>query len=724
MTLHIGFRKCLSNDGMENGGLSKLIERAIASFFLGYVSAYHDFASRSLGELLSLSLFLFVPVLAVLQSLPLPPFLSFSSTTYLHTVAGVQLSINRYFYTNRDRRVITFLYTFLSFSFSFTQFKLQSPMSDKYLQSDKQRLLNAIGTEVCWGWSPAVDFVELLRVRDQEIALLSSSKPPALTSTLPSCAPSKTELQNSPADTAAIDPVKVDFPGESTAAEKAEKKSATVKEKVYRDASDLDALIEQLHLKKEEKRPATSSSAAIADDGVHILLAGGSDIRHILKTMSARRAAEAKQEASGAAGDDGPMYHFYLYEPNLRLHCRHLFFLQWLLDSFFSLEELEERVLMFLEVYGNTLLRDRTAAQLRLVVQRLKKSFESGEGELLQIVSFDEMKLKERDFIESQLRHWCSDTSHADLEGQWAYRLRQEMAERFDNRDNIIDWDFVFHLTDYTNLLKFPEYRTWRNTGIAFDACHINPRRGFDYNYTIPNKSLCFFDRHGRGSYQGDVKNGPFFGLGAQTANQLICQRTTDGTCKYGNGVVSMHNCRAWLYTCMTGLPWPWADHQFAWDDPKHYNYLPPGTPSGVSYQAKFPRVQFHFVGLDFDRFLLHCRDGKVPRMDAAFFGTSCVHLMTSDCLETMMDKSHGVVVAETVKFVVDAEDPTKEAFQNKLDAAARSGGWRRDDNLTSLLHKGQPASKPMDANPSAAQKLTSGRYSMPYHIAFVPQTS
>lgn len=38
-------------------------------------------------------------------------------------------------------------------------------MSDKYLRDEKQQLLNAIGTEACWGWSPAIDFTEILQER-------------------------------------------------------------------------------------------------------------------------------------------------------------------------------------------------------------------------------------------------------------------------------------------------------------------------------------------------------------------------------------------------------------------------------------------------------------------------------------------------------------------------------------------------------------------------------
>lgn len=579
-------------------------------------------------------------------------------------------------------------------------------MSDKYLRNEKQHLLNSIGTEACWGWSPAVDFVSLLAQRPRRAA---QTKPPA-----------------QPHETAAD--------GSGSAAAPATEET---KPKGKADL-DFDALLAQVRSRKAEASPqastgnpssssATKAAHEHAANDVHVLLAGACDIRHILRTLASLRATEAAATVDGATSTSSPpspTYHFYLYEPNLRLHCRHLFFLQWLLDSMFALEELEERVLMFLDVYGNALMREITAAQVRNVVQRLRKAMEVDGSALQQMVSFSEMKYKERDFVEGQLSHWNRDASVVDIEAQWTQRVRQEMAERYDNRDNIIDWDFVFRLTEYSNLLKFPEYRTWRTTGVAFDTSHINPRRGFQYDYTVPNKTLCFFPRTGRGTYAGDIKNGPFFTFGALTENAKIRHRTTDGTCKYGNGVVSLHNVRAWLYTLMTGRAWPWADHAFAWDDAKNYNYLPPGTPSGVAYAASLPKVRVHLLGLDWDRVVLHVKEGKLPRMDAAFFGTSCTHFMTPDVLRSVMCDGSAVVVAETAKFIVDAEDGAKDAYVEKLVAAAKGAGWRADHSLTRQLHDGTPDPRPTQGSMTDAQRLSEKRYAQPALLALTPLPS
>lgn len=657
-------------------------------------------------------------------------------------------------------------------------------MSDKYLLDQKQQLLNNIGVEQAWGWSPAIDFCSLLEER----------------------VPTTREDAKKERNSRFMDPL-LAVPGSlSSVSSTTETKNGEMVEKPMpksKDELEFDFLLQGVTLDrhhkgkgepstavssseissvgyegKEEKGKTTeklhSGGSTDGEDEVHILLAGGNDIRHILHTISQVRLKErqaeqqqkeAEENRTSTMKKDGKeetiptteerdvpvssadptlssssslkekvppkkTYHFYLYEPNLRLHCRHLFFLQWLLNSMFSLEQLEERVLMFLDVFGNIMMRDITAAQTRQVVQDLLRGLEKGDEQLthqkcnenhpqdlMAFTSFTEMKLKEKDFVESQLRHWIRDASEAKIDEQWAHRLRKEMAERFDNRNNLLDWDFVFRLTDYTNLVKFPEYRDWRNTGVAFDVAHINPRRGFEYLYQTPNKTLCHFDRQGRGYYCGDVKNGPFFSFGAQTRNEAICQRTADGTCKYGNGVAAMHNLRAWCYTLMTGLPWPWKDHQFAWDDDKNYNYLPPGTPRSTEYQLQFPAVRFHFVGLDLQRFLRHVQEGRIPQMDAAFVGSSVLHEMTPEFFSCCA--SHAIVVAETAKFILDAEEEAKELFVKRIIETANESGWSNDVRLTARLHEGQPKPKKREKGcESKMDEIAAKRYSFPHQIA------
>jgi dynein assembly factor 3 len=553
-------------------------------------------------------------------------------------------------------------------------------MSDKYLRSEQQMLLNAIGTDLCWGWSPAVDFLEMLPVRCIS-QLVSSEAAPQVVTAAPL-------VKGSADDDGCMD--------------------------------ELDRLL--LETKATMGKGAAGSLGTGdprpeegAREEVKILLLGACDIRHILRTLASLRVLLSRQSATQNA-----KLHFYIYEPNLRVQARQLFFLQWLLDSLFSLAELEDRVAMFLEVFGNSLLRDITATQARLVTKHALRSVGFNEGTLGRCVDFSsEMKSKEKDFVEEQMKFWVKDSSRCAVKENWNLRLRTEMAERYDNKDNIVDWDFNFHLYEYTNAIKFPEYRQWRSTGIAFDYCHVNPRKGFSYEYTQPNHTLCHYDRKQIGVYHGDIKNGPFFSFGVDTQNDYLKGRSADGTLRFGNGVHAMHNIRAWLYSLMTGMEWPWADHKFAWDDPANYNFLPPGTPSDVEYQASVPDVKFTFVGLDLERTLSHFGrgEGKKKGFDAAFVGSNSSQFMTSALFSAM--EQDGVVVAETIKFVVDAKDDAKAAFEEKLKGFAAASHWSEDIAATKKLHRFQPPPRKLETEPSEAQKRSMARLTSHYQLAF-----
>lgn len=561
-------------------------------------------------------------------------------------------------------------------------------MSDKFLKSEAQNLVHGLGTELCWGWSPAINFTEVMSKKCLERLLA------------PPSTPSEQVAPTSPPPAA---PVAAKKPAGSQLDD------------------DLDALLADFHAKNATVDAAHDTRSSSGPNDIHIFLCGAADVRHIIRTLAAVKGLRKKQQADGAASSSAaatePVIHFYIHEPNLRVHARHLFFLQWLNGAVFSFDKLEDQVTMFLEVFGNSMLRDITAVQVKDVATKLARSLDKDDGPLVQMIDFQFMKSKERDFVETQLKSWTRDASVAHIEGNWNRRLRTEMADRYDNKDNIIDWDFNFHLHDYTHALKFPEYRTWRNSGVAFDYCHINPRKGFQYEYTVANKTLCHFDRKGNGVYVGDIKNGPFFGFGVDTRNKFLHPRNADGTLKYGNGVIAMHNVRAWLYELMCGLEWPWADHAFAWDDAANYNYLPAGTPNDVEYHAEIPKAKFHFVGLELDR-LFRTRSGDAnekPKFDVAFIGSNSTQFMTPQMLSCM--STDGVVVCETVKFIVDCKEDTKDRFTDKVLELAKAGGWAEDVKATAFTLKDQPAPNKNATGSTEAQLKCEAKYASKHVI-------
>ncbi len=100
---------------------------------------------------------------------------------------------------------------------------------------------------------------------------------------------------------------------------------------------------------------------------------------------------------------------------------------------------------------------------------------------LKEIVTFDQMKFKERDSLEEVISSYYS--SHAfDIESYRDTRLRAHYKERYDVRKNMIDWDFSFYMKKIGPSINTREYSGWRMNGLAFEtrlASNNVPNRTF-----------------------------------------------------------------------------------------------------------------------------------------------------------------------------------------------------------------------------------------------------
>ncbi|RNC48673.1 putative dynein assembly factor 3, axonemal, partial [Trypanosoma cruzi] len=140
-------------------------------------------------------------------------------------------------------------------------------MSYKYLHDGKEHFINGVGTELAWGWSPAIDFTEILERREKH-------------------ATDDTE-----------------YVAEETKEEPEEGKT-TNGDNVKKDRKfdlDIDAMIAaiQQRIPKEKKDEGSR-------DVVRVLLCGACDIRHIFRTLS------SLQVKSKMAAQPPPVYHFFI----------------------------------------------------------------------------------------------------------------------------------------------------------------------------------------------------------------------------------------------------------------------------------------------------------------------------------------------------------------------------------------------------------------------------
>jgi hypothetical protein len=98
------------------------------------------------------------------------------------------------------------------------------------------------------------------------------------------------------------------------------------------------------------------------------------------------------------------------------------------------------------------------------------------------------------------------------------FRLRHHFGERYDFRNNLIDWDYQATVKPNAGCIHYVQYRAWRNTGIAFEFG--------DQAYTRPNRSMASFAQgkeRGRGTtlrrgFWSDVVVSPYHALGTAAA--------------------------------------------------------------------------------------------------------------------------------------------------------------------------------------------------------------
>jgi hypothetical protein len=94
------------------------------------------------------------------------------------------------------------------------------------------------------------------------------------------------------------------------------------------------------------------------------------------------------------------------------------------------------------------------------------------------------------------------------------YRLRHHFGDRYDFRNNLIDWDYQTTVKPTAGNIHFVQYRHWRNTGLAFEFG--------DQVYTTPNRTMASYaagKERGRGStlrrgFWSDVVVSPYHALG------------------------------------------------------------------------------------------------------------------------------------------------------------------------------------------------------------------
>lgn len=177
-----------------------------------------------------------------------------------------------------------------------------------------------------------------------------------------------------------------------------------------------------------------------------------------------------------------------------------------------------ERTEIFLDLFGNTLIRDRTSQYLDSIVPELIQLVtddDKGTSVIKDLINFETIKFKDRDEIEEIVSSWLA-CHPFDIEQLRDQRLRAHFGTRYDFRRNLVDWDYNFGIKDFAKNVNQLEYRQFRLTGVAFETRLANG--------TIPNRTLGSFveGRKKKGTrdsilvrgFWGDIINSPYIAFG------------------------------------------------------------------------------------------------------------------------------------------------------------------------------------------------------------------
>ena len=204
----------------------------------------------------------------------------------------------------------------------------------------------------------------------------------------------------------------------------------------------------------------------------HFLLAGTGDIRHMVQTLSELCTVPELAQVTVC-----------LYEPKAEALARGMLLTLILTDAQVTIRERAE---LFLEVYGNSLVRDRTAEYISEKAALLANVVTNHHPVpwLADLFDLSALKFKERDSLCEVFQAWRIsvpfDTAH--LRDQ---RLRYHYKERYDVRTNLVDWDYHMRLKKNVEQVSYREYKDWRQTGVAYEFRLAT--------YPAPNRTLASY---------------------------------------------------------------------------------------------------------------------------------------------------------------------------------------------------------------------------------------
>lgn len=170
-------------------------------------------------------------------------------------------------------------------------------------------------------------------------------------------------------------------------------------------------------------------------DEINILLFGANDPRHLIKTMAKTYSHRAKGSV--------PNLNFYIIDACVEIMARNIALLSIALENPKAMS-IRNKVHLFMDVYGNSLLRASTYQYLADKTKSLLKIITDNDWKmkLAPMLYIDKMKYRERDVLENVMNFWLPKKDCVfPIQKYWSDRLRKTLDIRYDYREGQFDWD-------------------------------------------------------------------------------------------------------------------------------------------------------------------------------------------------------------------------------------------------------------------------------------------
>lgn len=249
---------------------------------------------------------------------------------------------------------------------------------------------------------------------------------------------------------------------------------------------------------------------------LNFLVIGGCDARHLIKTLTQ------------AYRHTRRYMNLFVIDGCPELIARQLFLMSLALERTTRVGLLE-KTRRLLEVYGNLLLRPSTSRYVIAKARQLVGMVTNTEymSCLLPCVSIEQMKYRERDYMENLFNFWTTgNTNQFNACELWEHRVRHSLGTRYDTRVGVYDWDYHMRLKEIAGRVCYQEYKHFREHGVAFTWLETEACRP---NVTLSAGVYKCGERYLHRGYLGDIVTSPYiaYGLDCEDGDML---RSTHGS--------------------------------------------------------------------------------------------------------------------------------------------------------------------------------------------------